>query len=136
MTQPSTLDDLLALMPFARLAGVELLEARPDLVVGRVAWDESRCTAGGILHGGLLMALADTCGGVCAYLNLPSPEHRTATTQSGTHFLRAVRSGNVTASSRPLSAGARLIVVETELADDDGGLVAKTSQTQAVLPPG
>jgi len=63
-------------------------------------------------------------------------EHRTATTQSGTRFLRAVRSGSVTARSRPLHAGARLIVVETELAGDDGELVAKTSQTQAVLPPG
>ena len=65
-------DDLLALMPFATALGIELDAAAADEVRGRMAWAPERCTAGGLLHGGALMALADSLGGICAYLNLPS----------------------------------------------------------------
>ncbi len=69
-------------MPFAVLFGVELLEAGPELVRGRLQWAPERCTAGGLLHGGALMALADSCGGVCAFLNLPEGSIGTATIES------------------------------------------------------
>lgn len=122
-------------MPFAGLLGLELLENAPEQVVARVRWDETRCTAGGVLHGGVLMGLADTCGGMCAFLNLPEGAAGTSTIESKTNFLRGVRSGAVTATSRPLHRGSTTIVVETELHDDDGRLVAKTLQTQAVVRP-
>jgi uncharacterized protein (TIGR00369 family) len=122
-------------MPFASLIGVELVQAGPDMVVGRLEWTPERCTTGGVLHGGALMALADTCGGACAFLNLPDGAIGTATIESKTNFLRAVSGGHVTASSRPLHRGRTLIVVETELTDPGERLVAKVTQTQAVHYP-
>jgi 1,4-dihydroxy-2-naphthoyl-CoA hydrolase len=123
------------LMPFAVMIGVELLDARPELVRGRLGWAPERCTAGGLLHGGALMALADTCGGVCAFLNLPNGAQGTATIESKTNFLRAVRDGAITATTRPLHAGRTMIVLETELARDDGSLAAKVTQSQAFHYP-
>lgn len=122
-------------MPFAVMLGVELLDARPELVRGRLEWTPELCTSGGLMHGGALMALADTCGGVCAFLNLPDGALGTATIESKTNFLRAVRDGAVTASTRPLHAGRTTIVLESELAREDGALVAKVTQTQAFHYP-
>jgi uncharacterized protein (TIGR00369 family) len=123
------------LIPFAVLLGIELLEARPEAVRGRLEWSPERCTTGGILHGGAIIALADNCGGICAFLNLPPGAHGTATIESKTNFLRAVRSGAITATTRPLHKGRTLIVVETEVVDDDRRLAAKVTQTQAYHYP-
>ncbi|WP_020664535.1 PaaI family thioesterase [Amycolatopsis benzoatilytica] len=120
-------------MPFSERLGIEVLEHRADLVRSRIAWDESLCTLGGALHGGALMALADSTGAVCAFLNLPEGAQGTTTLESKTNFLRGVRSGYATASSRPLHTGRRVVVVETEIHDDQGKLAAKITQTQAVL---
>jgi 1,4-dihydroxy-2-naphthoyl-CoA hydrolase len=79
------------------------------------------------------MALADSAGGVCAYFNLASPDQRTATIESKTNFLGAVRSGTLTATSTPLHVGSSTIVVETEVRDSAKHLVAKVTQTQAIL---
>ena len=128
-------DQLLALMPFAVQLGIELDAAAPEEVRGRLAWAPERCTAGGVLHGGALMALADSLGGVCAYLNLP-PGAQTTTINSSTSFMRAVREGEVTAVARPLHAGRRVIVVQTDLANGAGKRVAQVTQSQAVLGGG
>ena len=128
MATPEQLRDV---MPFAVLIGIELLEAGPELVRGRLAFAQERCTAGDLMHGGALMALADTCGGVCAFLNLPEGASGTATIESKTNFLRAVREGAVTSTTRPLHRGRTMIVLESELARDDGSLAAKVTQTQA-----
>jgi 1,4-dihydroxy-2-naphthoyl-CoA hydrolase len=125
-----TLAQLRDAMPFAALIGVELLEAEPELVRARLAWTPERCTAAGVMHGGALMALADTCGGVCAFLNLPDGATATATVESHTHFLRAVHDGAIAASTRPLHRARTLVVLETEIAREDGTLVAKVTQTQ------
>lgn len=124
---------LLSAMPFAELLGAELISAEPDLVAAQLQWDARLCTVGGALHGGALMALADSCGGICAFLNLPSGSGGTATIESKTNFIRAVHQGAVTARARPLHVGRRTIVVETEILDDQDRLVAKVTQTQAVL---
>jgi uncharacterized protein (TIGR00369 family) len=124
------LTSLSDLVPFERLLGIELLEAGPDLVRARLPWAEERCTAGGIMHGGALMGLADDCGGLCAFLNLPEGASGTATIESKTNFLRAVAGGAVTASARPLHKGRTMIVIESELAREDGKLAAKVTQTQ------
>lgn len=118
------------LMPFAVELGIELLEATPDRVRGRLDWAPNRTTTADVMHGGAIMALADTCGAVCAYLNLPPDAQGTATVESKTNFLRAVQSGSATATSTPLHKGRTMIVVETEVARDDGKLVAKVTQTQ------
>jgi len=125
--------ELHALIPMAATFGMRLVEAAPASVRVELDWREDLCTAGGVLHGGALMSLADTAGAVCAFLNLPEGAAGTNTLESKTNFLRGVRGGTVTATSRPLHAGRRTIVVETELRDDDGRLVAKTTQTQTVL---
>jgi uncharacterized protein (TIGR00369 family) len=122
-------------MPLAVLLGVELLETTPELVRGRLPFAPERCTAGGLLHGGALMALADSCGGVCAFLNLPEGSIGTATIESKTNFMRAVRDGAVLSATRPLHKGRTMIVVESELTREDGALVAKVTQTQAFHYP-
>ena len=132
--QPAPMDDdpLLSAMPFALASGFELLERRADLVEGRVDWAPERCTAGGVLHGGVLMSLADTLGAVCAFLNLP-PGAGTSTIESKTNFFRAVREGTVHGRARPVHVGRTTIGVQTELRDDRDRLVSLTFQTQAVL---
>ena len=97
-----------------------------------MAWTEERCTAAGTLHGGALMAFADTLGAICAFLNLPEGA-TTATVESKTNFFRPVLQGHVQGSSRPLHVGRTFIVVQTELVDDDGRAVGVVTQTQAVL---
>jgi len=124
--------DMVAMMPFAAAIGVEIDSATKDEVVGRLPYAIERTTGGGALHGGALMALADSVGAVCAFLNLP-PGAVTSTTSSSTIFMRAVRDGAVTATARPLHVGRSTIAVITELRDRDGRLVAQTTQSQAVL---
>ena len=123
---------LQAAMPFTNLLGVELLSASAEEVRGRLAWDESRCTTGRLLHGGALMGLADTLGGVCAFLNLPEGAG-TTTIESKTNFLRGVSEGHVDGLCRPLHVGRKFIVVDTDLFDARGKRVARVTQTQAVL---
>lgn len=125
--------DLLRSMPLAGKLGILLDAAAPGQVTGRLAWSPDLCTIGGILHGGTLMALADTIGAVCAFLNLPEAA-TTATISSSTNLLRAVRGGDVTATAHPLSTGKTVIVVRTDLHDDQGRLAAQVTQAQAVLP--
>jgi 1,4-dihydroxy-2-naphthoyl-CoA hydrolase len=129
MNQP---DDLVALMPFAASLGVHISQASRDQVIGTLDWAPDRTTTGGAMHGGAMLTLADSVGAVCAFLNLP-PDTTTSTTSSNTVFLRAVRSGTVTATARALHAGRSIITVTTELRDGEGRLVAQTTQTQAVL---
>jgi uncharacterized protein (TIGR00369 family) len=121
-------------MPFAALLGIELEAASPNEVIGSLRWREELCTVGGLLHGGVLMSLADSLGGLCAYLNLPSGAG-TATISSSTNLLRAVRAGLVAARTRPLRVGRSVIVVQTDLRDEGGRLIAQTTQAQAVIGP-
>lgn len=79
------------------------------------------------------MALADSTGGACAFLNLPAGAQGTTTVESKTNFLRGVRDGYVEAVSRPLHIGRTVVVVETEVRDAGNRLVAKVTQTQLVL---
>jgi 1,4-dihydroxy-2-naphthoyl-CoA hydrolase len=122
-----------AAAPYSGFLGVEIVSASAEEVRSRLAWDAEKCTAGGMLHGGALMGLADSAGGFCAFLNLPADAKGTATIESKTNFFAPVREGFVHGVSRPLHAGKRTIVVDTELYDDAGKLVARVTQTQAVL---
>lgn len=122
-------------MPFASALGIVLDAADAAEVRGRLAWSPERCTAGGVMHGGALMALADSLGAICAYLNLPEGA-QTTTVTSTTSFMRGIRDGQVTAVTRPLNVGRTVIVVQTDLLDDAGRRVAQVTQTQAVLAGG
>jgi 1,4-dihydroxy-2-naphthoyl-CoA hydrolase len=124
--------ELLAAMPFAERLGLRVGEATAERVAGELDWAEGLCTAGGVLHGGVLMAAADSLGALCAYLNLPKGA-TTATLESKTNFFRTVRGGTVSLASTPLHVGRSSIVVQTELADGDERRVALVIQTQAIL---
>jgi 1,4-dihydroxy-2-naphthoyl-CoA hydrolase len=126
-------DVVRGLMPFAATLGIVVTRYEPDEVRMTMAWTPRLCTAGGVLHGGALMALADASGGACAFLNLPEGAQGTTTVESKTNFLRAVRSGGVESTSRPLHVGRTLVVVETDLRDPEGRLAARVTQSQLVL---
>jgi len=125
--------DYAALMPFAAAAGVRIVRASADEVLGELDWAAERTTAGGALHGGAIMTLADSVGAVCAFLNLPEGAASTSTTSSSTAFVRGVRSGTATATARPLHVGRSTIVVVTEVRDESSRVVAQVTQSQAVL---
>lgn len=122
-------------MPLCATLGVEARATSPEEVVLALAWRAELCTSGGVLHGGTLMALADSAGALCAHLNLPEGSTGTTTVSSGTNFLGRSTEGEVVAVARPLHVGRTTIVVETELRSSAGRLVAKVTQTQAVLRP-
>lgn len=120
-------------MPFTKVLGIEVVSAAPDEVRARIAWTPERCTSGGAMHGGVVMALADSTGATCAYMNLPEGAAGTTTIESKTNFLRGVRDGSIEAVSRPLHTGRTVIVIETDVMDGNGKRVARVTQTQAVL---
>jgi uncharacterized protein (TIGR00369 family) len=125
-----------SLMPLCATMGVTASEFDGTRVVLHLDWQPTLCTSGGLLHGGALMALADSAGATVAFLNLPEGAAGTSTIESKTNFLGAVREGaTVTATATLLHRGSTTIVVETELRTGDGKLVGKTTQTQAVLRP-
>jgi 1,4-dihydroxy-2-naphthoyl-CoA hydrolase len=133
MTDAAATEMIHGLVPLAVTLGITADAAGPDEVVLSLDWAEKLTTGGGVLHGGIVMALADTSGAVCAFLNLPEGAGGTTTIESKTNFMAATRSGTVKAHSRPLHVGRRVIVVETEIRGDDGKLAAITIQSQAVL---
>lgn len=121
-----------ASMPLCATLGMRVDTADAELVQLSLDWSPDLCTTAGLLHGGAVMALADSAGGACAFLNVPEGAG-TSTIESKTNFLGAIKEGTVTASARPLHVGGSTIVVETEIRRGDGRLVAKVTQTQAVL---
>lgn len=134
MTDPT--DFVRSAMPLCATLGVTAVELAPERVVLELGWRADLCTIGDTLHGGTLMALADSAGAVCAHLNLPDGAVGTSTIESKTNFVGAAREGSdVVATSTLLHAGRTTIVVETEIRTTDDRLIAKTTQTQSVLNP-
>jgi uncharacterized protein (TIGR00369 family) len=127
---PATLGDL---MPFTKTIGAVFSAYSKDEVRARLDWAPALCTAGGLLHGGAVMSLADSTGAACAFLNLPDGAAGTTTVESKTNFLRGVHDGYVEAVSRPLHVGRTVVVVETDVRDPQDRLVARVLQTQLVL---
>ena len=127
------MENLAEIAPLAGTLGIEVSEAAAEEVRGGMDWAPEKCTAGGVLHGGALMAFADTLGGVCAFLNLPDGAATTATVESKTNFFRAVREGRVEGVTHPLHVGRTFIVVQTDLFDAGQRRVAQVTQTQAIL---
>jgi len=125
----------LTAQPFARLLGLEVVEASKSHVVGRLTVREDLCTSGHILHGGAFMAFADTLGAIGASLNLPQGAG-TTTLESKTNFLGSARVGDtITAETTPLHLGRRSSVWQTRVTSAEGRLLAVVIQTQMVLTP-
>lgn len=121
-------------MPFAKLMGVNVTDAARDRVVATLLVRDDLCTAGGILHGGAIMALADAVGALGAFLSLPEGATGTTTIESKTNFLGAAKAGTVvTATATPVHVGGRTSVWQTRIAGENGKAVALVIQTQMVL---
>ena len=114
------------------LMGIRFVEASPERVVAELDWREDLTTVGGALHGGALMAFADTVGAAATVINLPAGAS-TPTLESKTNFCAPGRPGVVRAESTPLHRGKRTQVWQTRVTDGAGRLLSLTTQTQMVL---
>lgn len=120
-------------LPFATLLGIDLVSATPDKVVARMVVREDLCTRPATLHGGAIMAFADTLGAVGTIANLEEGA-TTVTIESKTNFLRPAPLGTcLVGEASPVHRGHRMMVWQTRMTTDDGRLVAMTTQTQLVL---
>ena len=121
-------------MPFAELKGVEFLEAEPDRVVARMVVRPDLCTLGHILHGGAVMAFADSVAAAATVINLREDAKGTTTLESKTNFIGGAKEGStVIATATPIHRGRRTQVWQTRLETGEGKLVAIVTQTQMVL---
>ena len=121
------------MLPFGALLGIEFVSAETDRIVARMPVREDLCTRPAVLHGGALMAFADTLGAAGTLVNLP-PGAGTTTIESKTNFLAAASVGTlVTGEATPLHRGRRTMVWQTRVADPEGRLLALVTQTQLVF---
>jgi len=121
-------------MPFAELKGVTFTDAEKDRVVARMLVRPDLCTLGHTIHGGAIMAFADSVGAAATVINLPAEAKGTTTIESKTNFFAGAKVGTpLTAASVPLHRGRRPQVWETRIINPDGRLIAKVTQTQMVL---
>jgi 1,4-dihydroxy-2-naphthoyl-CoA hydrolase len=114
------------------ILGIRYVEASPERIVAELTIRDDLRTVGGALHGGTLMALADTVGATAAFINLP-PGASTTTLESKTNFFAAGRDGAVRAEATPLHRGRTTMVWQTRVTDSSGRLLSLTIQTQMVL---
>jgi 1,4-dihydroxy-2-naphthoyl-CoA hydrolase len=122
-------------LPFATLLGIQFLSATPERVTAALVVRDDLCTRPAVLHGGAIMAFADTLGACATTLNLPEGTG-TTTLESKTNFLAPAPAGTkVIGECLPLHRGKRTMVWQTRVASEDGRLIAIVTQTQMVLEP-
>ena len=118
------------------LLGIRLTEADKDRVVATMLVRPDLCTTGGVLHGGAMMAFADTLGAVATFQNL-APGARTTTVDSATKFIGSAAQGStVVGECTPFHRGRTTMVWQTLIKSDSGKLCAVVTQTQLILPAG
>jgi 1,4-dihydroxy-2-naphthoyl-CoA hydrolase len=121
-------------MPFAELKGVTFTEASPERVVARMLVRPDLCTLNHTIHGGAVMALADSVGAAATVINLPADAKGTTTIESKTNFIGGAKEGTtVVATATPVHRGRRTQVWQTRLETEGGRLVAIVTQTQLIL---
>ena len=121
-------------MPFAAALGMRLIEAAPTRAVAELLVRDDLCTTNSVLHGGAVMAFADSLGAIVAMLNLPEGA-ATTTLESKTNFVGAVRAGETArAVCETVHIGRATMVVQTRVYRGDGKLAAMVTQTQMTLP--
>lgn len=121
-------------MPFAELKGITFVEAEQDRVVARMLVRPDLCTLNHTIHGGAVMALADSVGAAATVINLPQDAKGTTTVESKTNFVGGAKEGTaVVATATPIHRGRRTQVWQTRIETEEGKLVAVVTQTQLVL---
>jgi 1,4-dihydroxy-2-naphthoyl-CoA hydrolase len=124
------------MLPFAALLGIEFVSAAPDRIVGRMTVRDDLCTRPAVLHGGAVMAFADTLGAAGTLVNLPAGAG-TTTIESKTNFFAPAPAGNdILGEATPLHRGRRTMVWQTRVSNPEGRLLALVTQTQLVLSVG
>ena len=117
------------------LLGIQLVEVTPDRVLATLKVRPELCTTGQILHGGTIMAFADTLGAIGTVVNMPQG-YGTATIESKTNFVGGAAEGStVTGETTPVHKGRSTQVWQTRITGAEGKLIALVTQTQIVLPP-
>lgn len=120
-------------LPFAALLGIELVSAEADRIVARMRVRQYLCTRPAVLHGGALMAFADTLGAYGTLVNLPDGAG-TTTIESKTNFIAAAPAGiEIAGEATPIHRGRRTMVWQTRVSTPEGRLLAVVTQTQLVL---
>ena len=120
-------------LPFAELLGIRYLSASKERVTAELVVRDELCTRPAVLHGGAIMAFADTLGAAATVLNLPAGAW-TTTIESKTNFLApAALGGRVTGETTPIHRGRRTMVWQTRISTAEGRAVALVIQTQMVL---
>jgi 1,4-dihydroxy-2-naphthoyl-CoA hydrolase len=121
------------MLPFAELLGITFVAASPERIVAEMVVREDLCTRPAVLHGGAIMAFADTLGAVGTLLNLPEGA-TTTTIESKTNFVAPAPLGSrVVGEAAPLHRGRRTMIWQTRITILEGRLVALVTQTQMVL---
>ena len=121
-------------LPFAKLLGLELVTVTPERVEAVLRVREEFCTRPAVLHGGAVMALADTLGAIATVANLAEGT-TTTTVESKTNFFAAIPVGDTArAECTPLHRGRTTMVWQTRVTRGDGRVAALVIQTQLVLP--
>src|SRR5438105_12505285 len=121
------------MLPFAELLGITFVSAVPDKIVAEMTVRDELCTRPAVLHGGAIMAFADTLGALGTLANLMDGG-RTATIESKTNFISAAPAGSrIVGETTPLHRGQRTMVWQTRVTTADGKLVAIVTQTQLVF---
>jgi uncharacterized protein (TIGR00369 family) len=119
--------------PFAELLGIEFVSASPDRIVAEMTVREDLCTIPAVLHGGAIMAFADTLGAMGTLVNLPQGAG-TTTVESKTNFVAPAPAGTrVVGETTPIHRGRRTMIWQTRISTSEGRLVALVTQTQLVL---
>ncbi|UTD30651.1 PaaI family thioesterase [Bradyrhizobium sp. WD16] len=122
-----------ARLPFAELLGIELVSAEPDRIVAEMTVRPDLCTRPDVLHGGAVMAFADTLGALATIANLKDGAG-TTTIESKTNFIGPAPVGSrITGETTPVHRGRRTMVWQTKVTTAEGKLVALVVQTQLVL---
>jgi uncharacterized protein (TIGR00369 family) len=120
------------MLPFATLLGIEFVSASRERIVAELTVREDLCTHPAVLHGGAIMAFADTLGAVGTVVNLPEGAG-TTTLESKTNFIAPAPVGTrVIGESIPVHRGKRTMIWQTRISTPEGRLVALTTQTQLV----
>ncbi len=121
-------------IPFADLLNIKIVSNNANNIVGTLQVSEKLCTTGARIHGGAIMAFADTLGAIGAFQSRPDGTAGTTTLESKTNFIGGAKLGStITGETTPVHVGRRTSVWQTRITNDDGKLVAVVTQTQMVL---
>ena len=110
------------------LLGFEVESVHKGRAIFRLDVRPSHKQVHGVVHGGILAALADTTAAIAAYTTVPRGTE-IVTVELKINYLEPVPGGRIKADGRVLRAGRNFVVAECEIFNEDGSLAAKALLT-------